>query len=644
MVVVSRTSPGQSSLLGIVQPTQLEEGVVQIHLLRRIFVHRADVEGGQHVEVGDAGRGQPLQVAHRSGVGGGEGEIFAAMGLGRAGVSGAEVADVPFVDDGGLRRQGREIDAGVPALRLQVRGVDVHELRSERPRIGAYRVGIPGFPHQNLAFARVVGRDDVAVVAPVPAAAAVAATPDAGVGVQTHVEVGAEHQGAVGAGVVQAQLHVLRGWRPHGSGDGVVGVDGAQRRFVGVLVASGVESVQHGRQLQLGAELVAVGIFADDPQLLRQQFLDALRLQVQRVGRIVRQVRRPRQLFVHDVDGRQRRRQLAANDNAAHAAVGLIFRFHIQGGLGGGMQLHVGQFAIPENGAGIDPMRRLILHGQGRRLELLADVVDAERLSGRPRFAQLVLRQGGIHHHPVHVAVGIGGVFGEVDAQIHRLRRTGIGVDDEVAAHRVLLQLQHPIGAVDRIDAAVQVVLIVRRRAVRPAGAGALVAVVHGAVRPAQRHSGGIPAAGFAAVVPQVQHPAAEALVAAVVVDDRFVRAGHILGRGLVRHDAASAHGHLRRLALRRRRRPALAVVQNHLVAGARGKRRLIAPGAAATGSKQGAGEDRRSNVASVGGLSGVLHQWTHKRRFAQSNTAGPVGTRDSGGHGGRGAVLILAR
>ena len=248
-------------------------------------------------------------------------------------------------------------------------------------------------------------------------------------------------------------------------------------------------------------------------------------------------------------------------------------------------------------------MRGLIFHRQGWRFELFANVVDADGLRRNAGFPQFVLRQGGIHHHPVHVAVRVRGVFAEVDAQIYRLRRAGGTVDDEVAADGVLLQLQHPVDAVDRVCRAVQIVAVVRRRPVRPAGAGAFVAVVHRAAGPAQRNPLRIPAAGLAAVVPQVQYPTVEVLIPAVVVDNGLVRPRNVLRRRLVRHDAASAHGHFRRFALRHRRRPALAVVQNHLVAGAGGERRLVAPRpAAAAGGEQNAGKNE-DDAAQARGL-----------------------------------------
>ena len=468
----------------------------------------------------------------------------------------------------------------------------------------------------------MVGGDDVAVVASIPLANAGCAAPDAGVRIESHIQVGVEHQRPVGAGVVQAQFYILRRRRPHGGGDFAVGVDRAERRLVRVLAAGGVDVVQHAGQLQLRAELVAGGVFADDPQLLREQFLHARDGQIQCVCRIRRQMRHAHRLCVAQGDGSERCRQFSADHHASGGAVVLLFGGDFQCAVGGAVELHVGELPIPQDGAGIDPVRRLILHGQRRRFELRAHVVDAQRFGGGAGFPKLVLGQGGVHHHPVHVAVGIGGVFAEVDAQIDRLRRTALGVDDEVAADAVLLQLQHPVGAVDRVDAAVQVVLVVRRRAVRPAGAAALVAVVHGAVRPAQGDPFGIPAASLAAVVPQVQHPAAEVLIAPVVVHDRFVRPRHVFRRRLVRHDAAPAHGHFGRLALRHRRRPALAVVQNHLIPRTGGERRLIPARPAAASRQQDAGEDEgrspgrnRGEAAHAGGVGESAHLLHSARR-----------------------------
>ena len=224
-------------------------------------------------------------------------------------------------------------------------------------------------------------------------------------------------------------------------------------------------------------------------------------------------------LIVREVYAGERCRHLAAGDNAAHAAIGLLLRCDVHAGVGRAIELHVDQLSIPQDRAGVQPVRRLIFHGQRRRYELGAHVVDADGLRARARFAQFVLRQGGIHHHPVHVAVGVGRVFAEVDAKVHGLRRPGGSMDDEVAAHRVFLQLQHPIRAVDGVDVAIEIVGVVDRRAVRPTRAAALVAVVHRAVRAAQRYPRRIPATGFAAVVPQMQHPTVEVAIAAVVVD-----------------------------------------------------------------------------------------------------------------------------
>ena len=215
---------GAELLVGVVQAAQLEDRAVQVHLLRRVFVDRTDVEGGQHVEVGKACLGQRFQVVHRRRIGGCEGKELAAMRRWRAVVAGAEVADVAFVDNGALRVAGGRNRVRLPALRLQIRIVQVRELRRQRTGIGAHRVRVAGFAREHLHLARVIGSDDVAVVAPIPIAAA--QTPDAGIRIQVHVPIGAEHQGAIGPSVVEAQLNVLRGGRPDRRGDGTACIDG----------------------------------------------------------------------------------------------------------------------------------------------------------------------------------------------------------------------------------------------------------------------------------------------------------------------------------------------------------------------------------------------------------------------------------
>ena len=591
---------GAEFLVGVVQAAQLVDGVAQVHLRRRIFVDGADVEGRQHMEVREAGVRQRFEVGHRRRAVRGEGEVLAAMFLRGAGVAGAEVAHMALVDDGRLRIAAFRRGVGVPAGGFQVRIVQIDELRSKRTGVRANGIRIPRFAHQHAAFARMVGGDDEAVELAIPVLGGAGGAPDAGVRVLAHGQVGAEGEAAVRAFVVDAQLHVLRGGRPHRAGDVATVVHRAEHGFVRAVLAGGVHAVKHLGELQLRAVLLALGVLADDPQLVGEQLLDAGELQIQGVGRVVRKVRRARPLRVGQLRRRERSGLGAANDHAALAAVRLVLAHDVQFAALRAVKRHLHEIAVPNDGVGVQPVRRLILDGQRRRLELLAHVVDAEGLRRGARLAQFVLRQGGIDHHPEGVAVGIGGILGEVDAQIHRLRRPVRTVDDEVAAHATFLQLQHPVDAVDGIGLAVLVVLIVGRRAVRPTGAGALVAVVHRAVRPAQRDALGIPATRFAAVVPQVQHPAIERLVAAVVVDDRFVWRRRVLGGGLVRHHATAVHDHFRRRALRRRGRPALAVRQHDVVAFADREGGLIAAGAASAASrKQGRERAQRRGGAS---------------------------------------------
>ena len=93
------------------------------------FGHGGDVEGGQEVDVGQAGLLELKQVAHAVGEGGvgvgaaavvGEGAVGAAVVCGNAAVVDAEVADVHFVDDNVFGRGQGGLGQAVPAGGFQV--------------------------------------------------------------------------------------------------------------------------------------------------------------------------------------------------------------------------------------------------------------------------------------------------------------------------------------------------------------------------------------------------------------------------------------------------------------------------------------------------------------------------------------------
>ena len=83
-----------------------------------VLVDGGNVEGGQQVQVGQAGVGQRLEMRHRVGIAVGEGEVCAAVLCRHALVQRAEVAHVQFPDGDILRCGQRRLDQFIPAFRL----------------------------------------------------------------------------------------------------------------------------------------------------------------------------------------------------------------------------------------------------------------------------------------------------------------------------------------------------------------------------------------------------------------------------------------------------------------------------------------------------------------------------------------------